>query len=317
MAHEAEGEVDVPPTLQALLAARLDQLDPAASGRPRAWRGRGRALPPRRRPGARAGEAQVTPRLVALVRKQLIRPDTAQFAGEDAFRFRHLLIRDAAYDALPKAIRAELHERFADWLEERGSRSRRAGRDPWPPPRAGSALQGRAREAGRRARRTGCRAARRRRSPRPWPWRRSRCGVAARALARAHPPAQSRRPSRGRPGASPVEPTRGGLRAIADERPNEQRLQATAQGRRSHASSLPGTAWSSRTPRRSSTRSRREALPLLEEADDHAGLAHSLERVQRGRQPPRPLGRARTKPSSRRFAMCALRAGRRHSRSPR
>jgi predicted ATPase len=40
---------------------------------------------------------------------------------EDAYRFRHLLIRDAAYDALPKAIRAELHERFADWLEERGA----------------------------------------------------------------------------------------------------------------------------------------------------------------------------------------------------
>src|SRR5207253_95079 len=36
------------------------------------------------------------------------------------FRFRHLLIRDAAYDALPKATRAELHERFATWLEQRG-----------------------------------------------------------------------------------------------------------------------------------------------------------------------------------------------------
>jgi tetratricopeptide (TPR) repeat protein len=42
-------------------------------------------------------------------------------AGEDGFRFRHLLIRDAAYDALPKAVRAELHERFAAWLEEHGS----------------------------------------------------------------------------------------------------------------------------------------------------------------------------------------------------
>ena len=38
-------------------------------------------------------------------------------AGEDAFRFRHQLIRDAAYDAAPKALRAELHERYADWLE--------------------------------------------------------------------------------------------------------------------------------------------------------------------------------------------------------
>ena len=55
------------------------------------------------------------------MRKELVRPDRAQLPGEDAFRFRHLLIRDAAYEALPKATRAELHERFADWLEEHGS----------------------------------------------------------------------------------------------------------------------------------------------------------------------------------------------------
>ena len=60
-------------------------------------------------------------RLASLMRKELIRPDKAQFPGEDGFRFRHLLIRDAAYDALPKAIRADLHERFADWLEQRGA----------------------------------------------------------------------------------------------------------------------------------------------------------------------------------------------------
>jgi tetratricopeptide (TPR) repeat protein len=62
----------------------------------------------------------VTARLTALVRKELVRPDTPLLPGEDAFRFRHLLIRDAAYDGLPKATRAELHERFADWLERHG-----------------------------------------------------------------------------------------------------------------------------------------------------------------------------------------------------
>ena len=62
----------------------------------------------------------VTPRLASLVRKELIRPDAAQIPSEDAFRFRHLLIRDTAYDALPKATRAHLHERFAAWLERRG-----------------------------------------------------------------------------------------------------------------------------------------------------------------------------------------------------
>ena len=59
-------------------------------------------------------------RLTSLVRKELVRPDKSELPGEDAFRFRHLLIRDAAYDALPKATRAELHERFAGWLAEHG-----------------------------------------------------------------------------------------------------------------------------------------------------------------------------------------------------
>ena len=43
----------------------------------------------------------------------------AHFADEDAFRFRHLLIRDTAYESLPKAERAELHRLFADWLERK------------------------------------------------------------------------------------------------------------------------------------------------------------------------------------------------------
>ena len=55
--------------------------------------------------------------MLALVRKELIRPDRAQVAAEDAFRFRHLLVRDAAYQSMPKQTRAELHERFAVWLE--------------------------------------------------------------------------------------------------------------------------------------------------------------------------------------------------------
>src|SRR4029450_12153840 len=56
--------------------------------------------------------------LDALVRKELIVPYRASFAGVDGFRFRHVLIRDAAYEAVPKQIRADLHERYAAWLEE-------------------------------------------------------------------------------------------------------------------------------------------------------------------------------------------------------
>jgi class 3 adenylate cyclase/tetratricopeptide (TPR) repeat protein len=115
------GKVAVPPTIQALLAARLDQLDPservvlergAVEGRV-FHRGAVQALSP--------GEAQLFTPLTALVRRELLRPDRGVFPGEDAFRFRHLLIRDAAYDALPKATRAELHERFANWIGERGA----------------------------------------------------------------------------------------------------------------------------------------------------------------------------------------------------
>jgi tetratricopeptide (TPR) repeat protein len=51
------------------------------------------------------------------MRMELVRPDHASFVGEEAFRFRHLLIRDAAYQAVAKQTRSELHERFASWLE--------------------------------------------------------------------------------------------------------------------------------------------------------------------------------------------------------
>jgi tetratricopeptide (TPR) repeat protein len=54
----------------------------------------------------------LTDTLSSLVRKDLVRP-----AGDDTFRFKHLLLRDAAYEALPKEQRADLHERFAAWLE--------------------------------------------------------------------------------------------------------------------------------------------------------------------------------------------------------
>ena len=58
--------------------------------------------------------------LLSLVRKELIRPDSAAIPGDDGFRFGHILIRDAAYEAIPKRQRALLHELLsADWLEAR------------------------------------------------------------------------------------------------------------------------------------------------------------------------------------------------------
>ena len=55
--------------------------------------------------------------LMALVRRDLIRPDRSLFPSDDAFRFRHALVCDAAYQQMPKERRAELHERYADWLQ--------------------------------------------------------------------------------------------------------------------------------------------------------------------------------------------------------
>jgi class 3 adenylate cyclase len=121
MASESGGEIAVPPTIQALLAARLDQLEPAERGVLERGaveglvfhRGAVAALAPE--------EHQVDGRLVTLVRKDLVRPERPVLADDEAYRFRHLLIRDTAYEALSKSTRATLHERFAVWLEEHGA----------------------------------------------------------------------------------------------------------------------------------------------------------------------------------------------------
>jgi class 3 adenylate cyclase len=121
LARESDGEVAVPPTIHALLAARLDGLP--ADERAVLERGsvegqvfhRGAVL------ALAPEEGQVDSRLVALVRKELVRPDAPTLPADEAYRFRHLLVRDAAYESLPKASRASLHERFASWLEEYGA----------------------------------------------------------------------------------------------------------------------------------------------------------------------------------------------------
>ncbi|MGH3078246.1 MAG: adenylate/guanylate cyclase domain-containing protein [Gaiellaceae bacterium] len=116
--HGGDGEIAVPPTIHALLQARIDGLD----GDVRVVMERGSVegevfhrgsvdvlAPDPVRPA-------VESHLATLVRKELIRSTSPTFPEDEGFRFRHLLIRDAAYESLPKATRAELHERFADWL---------------------------------------------------------------------------------------------------------------------------------------------------------------------------------------------------------
>ena len=112
-------ELTLPSSIQALLAARLDQLEPPEL---RVIEG-----------GAVVGQvfyrsalAELAPESLApdvgtylksLMRKDLVRPEGGGFPGDETYRFRHILIRDAAYRSMPKRTRAEMHERFADWLE--------------------------------------------------------------------------------------------------------------------------------------------------------------------------------------------------------
>jgi class 3 adenylate cyclase/tetratricopeptide (TPR) repeat protein len=113
--------IAVPGTISALLSARLDQLQSeeraviqraSVVGKVFWWGAVTELSPDDDRP-------RVGSHLQTLMRKELVRPDRSSFAGEDAFRFSHILVRDAAYDSMPKRARAELHERFASWLERK------------------------------------------------------------------------------------------------------------------------------------------------------------------------------------------------------
>ena len=119
MAGDEAPDVEVPPTIAALIAARLERL--ASEDRTVLQEGSVIGLvfyeravesmsPPELRPA-------VGPSVRKLVRRQFVRPEPATFMDEPSFRFDHALIRDAAYRSLLKRERAELHERFAEWLE--------------------------------------------------------------------------------------------------------------------------------------------------------------------------------------------------------
>ena len=59
-----------------------------------------------------------TPALLgALSQKQFVRPDPSEHAFQNAYRFRHVLIRETAYDGLLKRARATLHQRFVVWAD--------------------------------------------------------------------------------------------------------------------------------------------------------------------------------------------------------
>jgi class 3 adenylate cyclase/tetratricopeptide (TPR) repeat protein len=112
-------DLAVPPTIHALLAARLDLLE----------RDERAVIEPASVIGLEFSEAAVTalvsealvPRvpghLTEIARKQLISAGRATVLDEDGYRFHHILIRDAAYQNLLKRARANLHERFVEWVD--------------------------------------------------------------------------------------------------------------------------------------------------------------------------------------------------------
>jgi class 3 adenylate cyclase/tetratricopeptide (TPR) repeat protein len=109
----------IPTTIQILLAARLEQLRTgeraalewaSVVGKTFSWAAVAGLAP-------ESEQVRLASDLASLVRRDLLRPDHTELAGEDAYQFRHDLIREAAYQGLPKQDRVELHERFATWQE--------------------------------------------------------------------------------------------------------------------------------------------------------------------------------------------------------
>jgi predicted ATPase len=116
---EAPEEGVVPPTIQALLAARLDRLAPGERSVIERASVAGKeflkqAIVAMADPGE-GDDLSPTRDLEGLIRRELVRPAPSEHG--EAFRFRHSLIRETAYGAIPKKARAVLHERFATWLE--------------------------------------------------------------------------------------------------------------------------------------------------------------------------------------------------------
>jgi class 3 adenylate cyclase/tetratricopeptide (TPR) repeat protein len=109
----------IPDTLQALIAARIDHLPPgekellqgaAVMGRI-FWKG---ALAELVLEGT-----DIDPLLEDLHRREIVLPETrSSISGQDAFKFKHVLIREVAYGGLSKAARAGYHQRFAEWLRK-------------------------------------------------------------------------------------------------------------------------------------------------------------------------------------------------------
>ncbi len=112
--------VSVPPTIQALLAARLDYLEPEERAviEPAAVIGHVFVRDAVEYLTAESVQPVVGAQLHALTDKQFIHADRSRPPEEEAFRFHHILIRDTTYEGILKRARATLHERFVKWADD-------------------------------------------------------------------------------------------------------------------------------------------------------------------------------------------------------
>jgi predicted ATPase/class 3 adenylate cyclase len=106
----------VPPTVTALLAARLDRLPPPERALLERISVVGLEVSSADATALSAGDVDVPALLSSLSRRDLLR--RARGLRADTWAFRHVLLREAAYESLPKSVRAQMHERFADRLQE-------------------------------------------------------------------------------------------------------------------------------------------------------------------------------------------------------
>ncbi|MES2098513.1 MAG: AAA family ATPase [Pseudomonadota bacterium] len=117
---EAYGDIAIPPTIQALLEARLDKLqreersavDPASVIGLEFAQSAVEALVPA------ALRASVDKQLTGLTSKQFIHPATTPGQSELRFRFDHHLVRETVYNGLLKRARANLHAEFVRWADQ-------------------------------------------------------------------------------------------------------------------------------------------------------------------------------------------------------
>lgn len=114
----------IPPSINALLAARLDRLPSAERSVLERAAVAGKDVTRRTvlHLSPQDEHTDIDAVLLSLVRKEFL---SARPGREDAYRFKHVLIREAAYAGIPKRLRAELHQRYGDHAA--GTAAGRAG----------------------------------------------------------------------------------------------------------------------------------------------------------------------------------------------